>query len=467
MVSSSVNPLRENVRMFAASCLPIAVAAGLLLASAPAPASESQPQEKKAARKAQAQPPNARDVKVRADKKAFEGREDWIYNDLTQGVELAKATDKPILIVFRCIPCENCQEFDDSVARRDPKIRELMDQFICVRIVRANDINLKQFQYDFDQSFAMAFMNADSTLYGRFGTRSARMDEEKDITLEGLRKSLEGALKLHRDYKSVKPSLAGKQSRPARFASAREYPSLRGKYQKDLNYNAANVAQTCLHCHQIGEAIQNEERSAAGVLSDRTLFPYPNPKVLGMSMDPETMATVAAVESGSSAERDGVRPGDRIARLEGQPILSTADIQWILHAAPGQGRLNVEIERGGATRGLDLTLDSGWRRRGDISWRTTTWNLRRMVLGGMALESATDGEPGLRVKHVGQYGEHKAAWDAGVRAGDRVIAFDGLENPRSETELIAHASQKRKPGDTVMVKLVRGSKPYEVRIPLR
>ena len=450
--------------MIAALCLHLALAAGLLSA---APEAQPQPQEKKAAAKAQPQGANPRDVKVRADKKAFEGREDWIYNDLTQGVELAKATGKPLLIVFRCIPCENCQDFDDSVAARDPKIRELMDQFICVRIVRANDIDLKLFQYDFDQSFAMAFMNADSTIYGRFGTRSARMDEEKDITLEGLRKSLEGALKLHRDYKAVKPSLAGKQSRPTQFASARDYPSLRGKYQKELNYGVANVAQTCLHCHQIGEAIQNQERAATGSLSDRTLFPYPNPRVLGMSMDPETMATVAAVEPGSIAERGGVRAGDRIAKLQGQPILSTADIQWILHDAPDQGRLQAEIERDSATREADLTLNSGWRRDSDISWRTTTWNLRRMVLGGMFLEPSAGDQPGFRVKHVGQYGEHKAAWDAGVRAGDRVISFDGRDDFRSETAIIAHAAQKRKVGDIVTIKLVRGEKPFEVRIPLK
>src|SRR6266436_6482828 len=88
-----------------------------------------------------------RDTKVRNDREAFRSSRDWIYNDLDEGARVAKSSGKPLLVVFRCIPCEACQEFDDDVARRDPIIRDLLDKFVCVRIVTANSLDLNRFQF--------------------------------------------------------------------------------------------------------------------------------------------------------------------------------------------------------------------------------------------------------------------------------------------------------------------------------
>src|SRR5262249_13690977 len=119
-----------------------------------------------------------RDIKVRDDRKAFQASKDWIYNALAGGLRAARETHKPLMVVFRCIPCEACQEFDDDVARRDPIIRDLLDRFVCVRIVQANAMDLDHFRFDFDLSFAVLFVEADLTIYGRFGTRSDRPEEE-------------------------------------------------------------------------------------------------------------------------------------------------------------------------------------------------------------------------------------------------------------------------------------------------
>jgi serine protease Do len=45
-----------------------------------------------------------RDQKVQADRKEVSESGFWIYNDLEQGVAQARATGKPMLVVFRCIP---------------------------------------------------------------------------------------------------------------------------------------------------------------------------------------------------------------------------------------------------------------------------------------------------------------------------------------------------------------------------
>ena len=415
-----------------------------------------------------------RDTKVRNDRKTFQSSPDWIYNDLGEGVRAARAAGKPLLVVFRCIPCEACQEFDDDVARRDPIIRDLLDEFVCVRIVQANTIDLTRFQHDFDLSFAAYLMNPDLTIYGRFGTRSERPEHE-DISLEGLRKAMEAALRMHKDYRAVKPSLEDKQIKQARYKTPRDYPSLSGKYGESIDYEG-KVAKSCMHCHQVREAERLVFRAASEPIPDEVLFPYPDPAVLGLKMDPEAMAKVERVAPGSIAERAGLRVGDEIASLAGQPLLSIADLQWALHNAPAATRLPARVRRAGETVDMTLDLPKGWR-RGDISWRATTWDLRRMGLGGLKLEELPAGrraEAGLpedamalRVGHVGEYGEHAVAKRAGFRKGDIVVSFDGQAGRMSESDLLAYALQEKRPGDVVAMTVLRDGEKKSLRIALQ
>ncbi len=403
-----------------------------------------------------------RDAKVRDDRKAFGASKDWIYNDLSEGVRAAKDSDKPLLVVFRCIPCEACQEFDDDVARRDPIIRDLLDRFVCVRIVQANTIDLTAFRHDFDQSFAAYLMNPDLTIYARFGTRSGRPEVE-DISLEGLRKAMEAALRMHRDYGAVRPSLAGKQVKRDRYKTPRDYPSLAGKYGEKIDYEG-KTAKSRMHCHQIREAERLVYRAAREPIPDEVLFPYPDPVVLGLKMDPKAMAKVERVAIASIAGKAGLRAGDEIVALAGQPLLSIADLQWVLHNAPSTANLPAQLRRGGEELKVTLDLAEGWR-RGDISWRETTWDLRRMGLGGLWLEEVSGEQRGeaklaadvlaLRIRHLGEYGEHAVAKRAGLRKGDILVSFDGLTSKMSESELLAYTMQKKRPGDEVAVTVLR------------
>src|SRR5262249_1722148 len=132
-------------------------------------------------------PASAQDraTKVKNDRARVEEAGFWIYNDLPRGIEQAQQTKKPILVVFRCIPCEACAQLDEQVVERDPAVRELLEKFVCVRIVHANGMDLSQFQFDYDQSWAAFFLNPDMTIYGRYGTRSHRTESDDDVSLEG------------------------------------------------------------------------------------------------------------------------------------------------------------------------------------------------------------------------------------------------------------------------------------------
>lgn len=418
-----------------------------------------------------------REEKVREDRRRVEAEGFWIYNNLPLAFDMAEKNGKPILVVLRCIPCEECVKLDDELVERDPVIRPLLDKFVCARVVSTNGLDLSLFQYDTDQSFAVFFLNADKTIYGRFGTRSHRTEWFGDVSLKGLAAAMRGALELHADYPANASSLAAKRGPKPDVASPELYPSLKDKYTDSLNY-AENVVKSCIHCHQIGDAQRDMYRASGKPLPESLLFPYPHPKAIGLILDPNQRATVKAVKAQTPAARAGFKAGDMIESMAGQPLLSIADVQWVLHqtAATG-GRITARIVRDSASEDLTLELGSGWRQADDISWRVSAWGLRRMTTGGMLLEQATseqrqaagvaDGDMALHVKHVGQYGAHAAAKKAGVQKGDILIAFDGRSDLVREADIFRQGMWERKPGQRVTITLSRNGKQIQLQLPMQ
>jgi type II secretory pathway component PulC len=424
-----------------------------------------------------AQAAQPRDQKVRADRQKIEAEGFWIYNDLTRGFAEAKKTGKPLLVVLRCIPCEECVKLDDDLVQQDPRIRPLLDKFVCVRVVSTNGLDLSLFQFDYDQSFAAFLLNADGAIYGRFGTRSHRTSWSGDVSVEGLAKALQGALELHEQYPANKDALARKRGPAPEYAAPEKMPGLKDKYTSNLNYEG-NVAQSCIHCHQIGDAQRQVIRNRKEPLPEQVLFPYTHPKAIGLILDPKERATVRRVDKGTAAEQAGFQTGDVILTLERQPLLSVADVQWVLHqTSTGGAAVKAEVQRGGKNLDLTLRLDKGWRQRDDLSWRSSSWGLRRMAAGGLLLEelpaqersqaSIAEKNMALRVKHVGQYGPHAAAKNAGFRQGDVIISFDGRTDLRREADLLAHAVAKRMPGERVEVTVLREGTQVKLMLPMQ
>jgi serine protease Do len=417
----------------------------------------------------------SREEKVRKDREKVEAEGFWIYNDLPTGFARAKESGKPLLVVLRCIPCEECVKLDDDLVDQDPVIRPLLDKFVCVRQVSTNGLDLSLFQYDTDQSFAVFLLNADGTIYGRFGTRSHRTDWLFDVSLPGMARALEGALELHAEYPANKQALAGKRGQPLEFASPEKYPSLKDKYTDKLA-TSGNVVKSCIHCHQIGDAQRAFYRAQGKPIPERVLFPYPHPKSIGLILDPEQRATVKEVLADSPASRSGFQTGDVIETLDGQPLLSFADVQWVLHQTDSAA-VKAVVKRGDTTKDVTLKLPEGWRTRGDIAWRATSWGLRRMGTGGLKLEPASDeerrdakiaaGSMALIVEHVGQYGEHAAGKNAGFQQNDLIVRFDDRTDLVTETDVFRHTMTRRKPGESVPVVVKRGGKEVRLKLPMQ
>jgi len=156
----------------------------------------------------------SRDEKMQRDRQRVTTQGIWIYNDLAAGREQAAKEQKPLIVVLRCVPCEECVKLDDELIDQDPRISPLLERFVCVRLVSTNGLDLSIFQFDTDQSFAVFFLHADGTVDGRFGTRSHRTEWTEDVSVEGLEQAMQGALRLHADYPANRSILARKQGTP-------------------------------------------------------------------------------------------------------------------------------------------------------------------------------------------------------------------------------------------------------------
>lgn len=338
-------------------------------------------------------------------------------------------------------------------------------------------MDLQLFQFDYDLTFAAFFLSADKQIIARYGTRNSHDSAEQDVSIKGLAATMESVLKLHEDFDNKKKWLVGKQPTQFRVDVPEEFSSL-SRFESELTYEK-NVSKSCIHCHQVRDAHRQDYRDRNLALPDKVMYPNPTPLLLGLRFDTDSRATIAKVEAGSLAEKGGIKIGDQIQTINNQAICSTADVQWVLHNQGKTGTLDVMIKRPTTIKGsfatikTQLILDEGWRAKSDISWRTSTWDLRRVVGGGMYLETLADskrkqlkiadGKMALNVRNLGKYGKHAVAMRAGIRKGDVLISFDGRTDLMSETEVIAYGMQNTKKNQMVTLKLIRNGKPLTVK----
>lgn len=418
-----------------------------------------------------------REGSVRQDKANLENDPRWIYNDFENGFEEGKRTGKPVLVVLRCVPCLACAGIDAKVLLEDETLTPLLDQFVCVRVINANALDLSKFQFDFDLSFSTLIFNGDGTLYGRYGSWKHQRDPREETTA-GFRNALKTALQIHGDYPSSKSRVLGKQGEPVQYDTPVDMPTLAKKYTRNLDWEG-KVVQSCVHCHQIGDAMRTEFRDQKQTIPDNLIYPFPAPEAIGLTFESDGSFVIESVLPGSPAHRSGINSGDEIVLVNGQQLISHADLSWVLHNAENEITVHVQKAGGAAVRfeTATVSLTEDWRRNSDISRRVGTWPMRAMALGGLFLEDLPDEERKQRqlnktqlalfAKHVGQYNEHAAAKKAGYLKEDVIIEFDGITERISESELIGHLLSKYQPGDQVKTVVLRNGKRIEMTIPMQ
>lgn len=416
-----------------------------------------------------------REGAVRGDRAKMENSSRWIYNDIEEGFKVAKENGKPLMVVLRCVPCLACMGIDTQVLMEDDQLTPLMDQFVRVRVINANALDLSKFQFDYDLSFSTMFFNGDGTVYGRYGSWEHQKDPENK-TIASYQRALEGALKIHENYPGNKASLAGKQGKPNRYKTPVDMPELSEKYRAELDWQG-KVVQSCVHCHQIGDAKRLAIREKRQPMPLNLVYSFPSPLSVGIELSSDDIASVTAVSEGSPAALAGLKPGDTIEALDGQPLISAADFNWVLHNSPDAGKLTAIVRRSDARAEIAIPLSDGWRRGVSLKGKVGTWPMRAMAFGGMLLEDLPDEERekhdlgtddmALLAKHVGQYNKHAAAKRQGFKKDDILIEVDGSTERTTESQLLGDLIRKYQPGKKVPAKILRDGKEIALQIPIQ
>lgn len=337
---------------------------------------------------------------------------------------------------------------------------------MCVRLVQMNGLDLSLFQFDYDQTLAALFLNADGTVYGRFGTRAGSgVNSTTHISLAAFRKAMERALALHRAYPANRAQLAAKRGPAPEYRTANQMPGM-----EDRPARVAAKDHGCIHCHQVRE-VPLRQKWSTGKLTAADLWVYPLPENTGMKMVVDDGLRVASVVPGSPAARAGIMAGDVLRTLEGQPLVSQADIQWVLNRAPDAAALQAEYLRAGKPRQATLALSGDWKKT-DLSWRPSSgpglrWGVwfswlspeERTKLG--VPESAV----GLQVKNL-FLPRAAAVQNAGLKVGDVILTADGKTGFANEGELLAYLRLNHAPGDRVPLSVLRGRQRLDLTIPM-
>jgi serine protease Do len=385
----------------------------------------------------------------------------WIYDDFPRAQSEAKKTGKPLLVLFRCVPCQCAEVLDEQVTMEGSELEALEKEFVCVRLVQMKGVDLGYFQFDRDLSFAVLFMNADGTVYGRYGTRATvSRTEATHISLPSFKKSLERALALHKGYPGNKEQFVGKRAEPEKIRFAEQM-------QEFKKFSGATTVENCIHCHMAGEA-EVRRRVEEGRLTLSDVWVYPLPENLGLSLDVNDGLLVKRVREGSPAATAGLKPGDELISLQGQPLVSQGDIQWALHHLPREAKLAVRFRRNGEVVEKTIPLSGEWRRT-EVSWRDSLAGIRPGIFlrpvsqGERKQNGVAEGGMALGVRYV----QGPAAQKSGIRQGDVVVAVDGLTNLLGEGDFLAHIRLTKAGADSARLTIKRKGEERTIELPLK
>jgi len=227
----------------------------------------------------------------------------------------------------------------------------------------------------------------------------------------------------------------------------------------------------------VGEAFRAYYREQNTTIPPSFIYPWPASETIGLTLAPDQIARVQSVAPDSMAAKAGLQAGDELTTLDGQPLISIADVSWALDHAPEAGTLAVGFKRGDDQKKLGLVLPPEWRTKTDISKRVGTWSMRGMATGGLVLEDLPEDERsrrglgndkmGLLVKFVGQYGKHAAAKNAGFQKDDVIVDLGGASGRVTEGELIGRLLNKYRPGEQVKATVLRGGQSVSLSLPIQ
>ncbi len=330
---------------------------------------------------------------------------------------------------------------------------KLMSQYVCVRIPRMDDVDLGLFDYDRYNALYFFIMNADERIYMRYGGRDS-VSQDSYLNLSSLALALQRGLELHAEYQQGKLSAA---ARP-KPVSARQMPLL-----VERTFAKGN----CVECHLIGD-FQNVQMEQDGTLDKvRDMYRSPDIKTIGVYLDVPT--GLAVKDAQGPAQSAGMRPGDRIAGLNGTPVWTFGDLQYYYDKVPRNSKqVRMTVVRDGKPVDLAIALPLRWWWT-DIRYRQLTID-PRVYFESRPLTEAEKREHGLdpegfasMVKHVDGFAQTMNSHD--LHVGDIVFGVDGVQRDEFADTAEFFIKLRKTAGGTVKLDVIRDGK--RIQMPLK
>jgi predicted metalloprotease with PDZ domain len=310
-----------------------------------------------------------------------------------------------------------------------------------VRLTNIDTLNLSLFEFDYDLTFMIFFLNADGKIYARYGGRDAEGADTRQ-SLAGLRYTMKSVLEMHaRAQKTFAPT-SGQAPRTVREVAG------------------ALGTGRCFHCHQAKEILIADLQNK-GKWIQEMYWRYPLPENLGFELEVDRGNVVNKVKEKSPAGVAGLKKGDVVRHLNGVPIHPFGDAQYALDTAPRTGAIDIVRQRGDKVLKDKLALRAGWRKT-DISWRPSLRYLIPSVrLWGADLTAEEKKALGLSPKQLAFRQKTVVAPQAraaGIRAGDIILGIDDERLETGVSEFVSYVPRFYLIGDKVRVNLIRDAK---------
>ncbi|MCR9200174.1 MAG: thioredoxin family protein [Planctomycetaceae bacterium] len=397
---------------------------------------------------------------------AFALRDVVWRKDFAAALKQAKATSKPLLVTWRCLPCEQCAEFDEEILEGSERLDPLLHQFITVRLTNADLLDERYFPYrthqDLDLSWWAYFLSPDGDLYGVFGGKD-EVSENTRISEAAFVNNLRRILDHHYDPRRPQWKIdlpTGHASPTSAVPSeSNAYRLLKAK-QPWLNKPHEQYG-SCIHCHQVADMLINESLEAGDFDVKQLTGRWPLPENVGILLDRDDGLLVSKVTAGSPAQAAGVQPGDRLGMAGGVRLFGQADFRGVLHRAGyGDDTIALAWKRGDQILAGNLEVKPGWRET-NSSWRKSVYDgVYGPTMGFFPLRGPAAGKgKGLSIRpFMGPQAAKKPVFATGLRPGMEIVAIDGMTKDLPTRELITWFRLNHTAGDVVTYRIRDGRK---------
>ena len=322
-----------------------------------------------------------------------------------------------------------------------------------------NDVNLEQFQFEYDLTWMSFFQSPAGVTYTRYGGRDDT-HADSHLSKESLVRTMRKVLELHQSDE-VQPE-SKYEPRPSKVSTPRELPAMKKMMAKRK--------ESCIHCHDVKNATLIHLRDQ-NKLEKRMVFTYPSPKNLGIQLDRDMQTEIAKVIKGSPAEKAGLKAGDRINKVMQQRVLTYGDVTRVLELQPDDLKeLTIDASRGQRTANIKVALPEKWKTASDPSWRASVG-----IVGpssgfwGKPLSDAQRrnlkiprGKMGVRINFIWGKWTRKA----GVKQNDVLVELDGKTDDFSIRQVQAYLQMNKEFGDPLDLVVLRGGERVKLKMKL-